>query len=88
MPRDWDVNCLEENVMSKDIEIPAKLLTHGGGEEEPIYMDAYLNQGGLITIRIDEESWIELSPISAKKLLKNLDYAVGQSLAEYLSAQD
>ena len=74
--------------MSKDIEIPAKLLTYGGGEEEPIDMDAYLNQGGLITIRIDEENWIELSPISAKKLLKKLDYAVGQSLAEYLSAQD
>ncbi|EOW9235117.1 hypothetical protein ACOA55_002541 [Vibrio cholerae] len=74
--------------MSKDIEIPAKLFSYGGGEEEPIDIDAYLNQGGLITLRIDEDNWIELSPISAKKLLKKLDYAVGQSLAEYLSAQD
>ncbi|NOI26667.1 hypothetical protein [Vibrio mediterranei] len=74
--------------MSDGIEIPAKLFSYGGGEEEPIDIDAYLNRGGLITIRIDEDNWIELSPISAKKLLKKIDYAVGQSLAEYLSSQE
>ncbi|HIF9191925.1 TPA: hypothetical protein ACX6PF_001106 [Photobacterium damselae] len=51
-------------------------------------MDAYLNNGGLITIRIDEDKWIALSPIPAKKLLKKLDYAGGESLTEYFSVQD
>jgi len=65
--------------------IPAKLYSYGGGEEKPINLDAYLNQGGLISIKLDEDNWIELSPITAKKLIKKLNLAVGGSLTELLS---
>jgi len=71
--------------MTKENEIIAKLYSYGGGEQEPINLDAYLNSGGLITIRIDDENWIELSAIHAKKFREELDIAISDSLAQHIS---
>jgi hypothetical protein len=71
--------------MTEGNEIIAKMLSYGGGEEEPINLDAYLNNGGLITIRIDDDRWIELSAIHAKRFRERLNNAIGESLARHLS---
>ncbi|MDH5902683.1 hypothetical protein AB4582_10575 [Vibrio splendidus] len=71
--------------MSGDNPIIARMYTEGGGEETPVSLDAYLNNGGLISIAIDDDSWIEISPIEAKKLMGKFEHALGASLAQMLS---
>jgi len=74
--------------MPDNNEIIARMYTEGGGEETPVSIDAYLNNGGLISIAIDEDSWIEISPIEAKKLMAKLQYALGASLTQMLSPSE
>ena len=71
--------------MSDEELLIGKMYTDHGGAEEPVNIDAYLNQGGLISIAIDEDKWIEMSPIMAKKLMIKLQYATGASLTEMLT---
>ena len=74
--------------MSDNSEIPAQLYTHSGGEDELVSLDAFLNHGGSITIKINEESWIELSPLSAKALIGKLNVANKDSVAALLSTDE
>jgi hypothetical protein len=74
--------------MSDNLEIPAKFYTHSGGEDYPISLDAFLNHGGLITIKLNEESWIELSPLSAKALMAKLNVGMKDSVAALLSTEE
>lgn len=74
--------------MSENSEISAKLYTHSGGEDELISIDAFLNQGGLITLKLSEGSWVELSPLSAKALMAKLNVATKDSVAALLSADE
>jgi len=70
--------------MTQETEIIAKLYSYGG-EDEPINIDAYLNNGWLIITRIDDYIWIELSAIHAKKFRERLDRCINESLAQHLS---
>jgi hypothetical protein len=74
--------------MSDNNEIIARMYTEGGGEETPIFIDAFLNNGGLISIALDDDSWIEVSPIEAKKLMAKLQHALGAALAQMLSPSE
>jgi hypothetical protein len=74
--------------MSDNNEIIARMYTEGGGEETPIFIDAFLNNGGLISIALDDDSWIEVSPIEAKKLMAKLQYALGAALTQMLSPSE
>jgi hypothetical protein len=71
--------------MSDDNQIIARMYSEAGGEETPVLLDAYLNNGGLISIAIDDDCWIEISPIEAKKLMGKFEYALGASLVQMLS---
>jgi hypothetical protein len=52
--------------MSEDELLIGKMHTESGGEEMPVNIDAYLNKGGLVTITLDDNKWVEISPIMAK----------------------
>lgn len=74
--------------MSEENQIIARMYSENGGEETPISIDAFLNNGGLISIPIDEGTWIEISPIEAKKLKTRLEDALSSSLAQMLSPSE
>ncbi len=71
--------------MSEDEFLIGKMYTENGGEEMPVDIDAYLNKGGLVTIALDSDKWIEMSPIMARELMLRLQYATGTSLTEMLT---
>jgi len=74
--------------MSEENQIIARMYSENGGEETPIAIDAFLNNGGLISIPIDDGSWIEISPIEAKKLKEKLEEALSESLSLLLSPSE
>ena len=74
--------------MSGSSDIPGKIYTYGGGDDKPIYLDAFFNNGGLITIAIDEETWIEVSPTSAKALVAKINIAMKDSVDALLSRDE
>ena len=71
--------------MSEDEFLIGRMYTENGGEEMPVNIDAYLNKGGLVTLALGDDKWIEMSPIMAKKLMLRLQYATGSSLTEMLT---
>ncbi|NNM81671.1 MAG: hypothetical protein HKL98_03570 [Burkholderiales bacterium] len=65
-------------------EIPAQLYTNGGGDYEPVNMDAYLSKNGMITVSLTEETWVQMSPLVAKQFVERLRGAIGEALVEML----
>lgn len=65
-------------------EIPAHLYTNGGEDDDPINLDAYLSQNGMITLSLNDDTWLQMSPLAAKRLIELLCGAVGESVIEIL----
>lgn len=49
--------------------------------------DAYPNQEGNVCVRFDEESYMVLTPVMAKRLNKKIDEAIRSSLGMVLSEE-
>ncbi|GAB2529415.1 hypothetical protein [Microbulbifer agarilyticus] len=71
--------------MSEEKDIPAKFFHEREGESH-VELDAFLNNGGLITIAIKDGAWIELSPLAVKELTARLNIASKDFAAELLSS--
>ena len=52
----------------------------GGPMGEPMDMDIYPNASGMIVLKISDGSFLEVSPVMAKRMRENLSRAISQSL--------
>lgn len=71
--------------MSEENSISANFFHEREGESS-VELDAFLNNGGLITIAIKDGSWIEMSPLAVKELIARLNIASKDFAAELLSS--
>jgi hypothetical protein len=60
----------------------------GGPMAEPASMEAYLNRQGLVTIAVDGEPLLEMSPLIAKQLRAQLREAAMESFTELLKEDE
>jgi hypothetical protein len=78
----------EAGVTAEGNELSAQFfdLKYRGGDPDTVSLDAFLNKAGLITIYLDEHSWVQMSPLVAKQLGERLRSAVGEALANMLQS--
>ena len=62
-------------------EVSANWVTYGGSETVPVGLKVYLSESGMITLRFDEDSWLQMSPVVAAQFIENVSTAIKHAKA-------
>lgn len=82
----WLTQAAEDSVADREDErdvIPIRYFARGP-EAELESLSVYTNNSGMIILSIDEDTYIEVSPVMAKRLRDQLSRAIRESLTNML----